>query len=72
MDSPELGLEIAAALYKLYPDTYQIDRMDQHLLNKAAIDALKAGQDPRSVTRSGEKAALEQFKQGRAVALLYK
>ena len=51
LDSPELGLEVAAALYKLYPDTYQIDRMDQHLLNKAAIDALKAGEDPRSVTR---------------------
>lgn len=71
LDSPELGLEVAAALYKLYPNTYQIDRMDQHLLNKAAMDALKAGKDPRGVTWNGER-DLEQFKQGRAAALLYK
>jgi uncharacterized protein YbbC (DUF1343 family) len=71
LDSPELGLEVAAALYKLYPDTFQIDRMDSHLLNKSVIDALKAGQDPRAVAKSGEK-DLEQFKKARAAALLYK
>jgi uncharacterized protein YbbC (DUF1343 family) len=71
LDSPGLGLEIAAALYRLYPDTFQIDKMDQHLLNKAAVDALKAGEDPRSLTRGNEK-DIEQFKRGRAAALLYK
>jgi uncharacterized protein YbbC (DUF1343 family) len=71
LDSPELGLEVAAALYKFYPDTYQIDRMDSHLLNKSVIDALKAGEDPRSIARRGEK-DLEQFKKARAAALLYK
>ena len=71
LDSPELGLEVAAALFKLYPDTYQIERMDSHLLNKAVIDALKAGEDPRNVSRTGEK-DLEQFKKARAAVLLYK
>jgi uncharacterized protein YbbC (DUF1343 family) len=71
LDSPELGLEVAAALYKLYPDTFQIDRLDSHLLNQSVIDALKAGKDPREITRSSEK-DMAAFKQGRAAALLYK
>ncbi len=71
LDSPELGLEVAAALYKLYPDTFQIEKMDAHLLNQPVIDALKAGQDPRSITMHGAK-DLEEFKRGRAASLLYK
>jgi uncharacterized protein YbbC (DUF1343 family) len=71
LDSPELGLEVASALYKLYPDTFQIDRVDRLLLNQPAVDALKGGEDPRSVTSRGEK-DLRQFKRERAAALLYK
>ena len=71
LDSPELGLEVAAAFYKLFPNTFQIDKVDSLLLNQSAIDALKAGEDPRSVTKSGQK-DLEQFKRGRVAALLYK
>jgi len=71
LDSPELGLEVAAAFYKLYPNTFQLDRVDRLLLNQPAIDALKAGEDPRSVARQGEK-ELELFKRDRAAALLYK
>jgi uncharacterized protein YbbC (DUF1343 family) len=71
LDSPELGLEVAAAHYKLYPDTFQIEKMDAHLLNQPVIDALKAGQDPRSITMHGAK-DLDEFKRGRVAALLYK
>lgn len=71
LDSPELGLEVAAALYKLYPSTFQVDRMDLHLLNQSVIDALKAGVDPRRITMQGTR-DLEEFKRGRAAALLYK
>ena len=71
LDSPELGLEVAAALYKLFPNTFQIDKVDSLLLNQPAINALKAGEDSRSVTKSGQK-DLEQFKRGRTAALLYK
>lgn len=71
LDSPELGLEVAAALYKLYPDIYQIERMDSHLLNKSVIDALKTGEDPSAVSKMAEK-DLEQFKKARAAVLLYK
>jgi hypothetical protein len=71
LDSPELGLEVASALYKLYPQTFQIDKIDQLLLNQSAVRALKAGEDPRNVTQSNHN-ALEEFKKGRAAALLYK
>jgi uncharacterized protein YbbC (DUF1343 family) len=71
LDSPELGLEVASALYKLFPQTFQIDKIDQLLLNQTAVQALKAGEDPRKVTEN-DRNALEEFKRGRAAALLYK
>ncbi len=71
LDSPELGLEVASALYKLFPGTFQIDKVDSLLLNRSAVDALKAGEDPRTVTKKGQ-GDLDRFKQARAAALLYK
>jgi len=71
LDSPELGLEVASALYKLFPQTFQIDKIDQLLLNQKAVESLKAGEDPRKVTQN-DRNALEEFKRGRANALLYK
>ena len=71
LDSPELGLEVASALYKLFPQTFQIDKIDQLLLSQTAVQALKAGEDPRKVTQN-DRNALEEFKRGRAAALLYK
>ncbi|HEX5283456.1 MAG TPA: DUF1343 domain-containing protein [Bryocella sp.] len=71
LDSPELGLEVASALYKLFPETFLIDKIDQLLLNQTAVHALKAGEDPRKVTQD-DRNALEAFKRGRAAALLYK
>jgi len=62
---------VAAALYKLYPDTFQLGSIDQLLLNQAAIDALKAGEDPRAITKRGAE-DLEKFRRDRAAALLYK
>ncbi len=41
LDSPELGLEVASALYKLFPQTFQIDKIDQLLLNQKAVQSLK-------------------------------
>ena len=71
LDSPELGLEVASALYKLFPQTFQIDKIDQLLLNQTAVQSLKAGEDPRKVIQNDHD-ALEAFKRGRAAALLYK
>ena len=71
LDSPELGLEVASALYKLFPQSFQIDKIDPLLLNQTVVQALKAGEDPRKVTES-DRNALEEFKRDRAAALLYK
>ncbi len=71
LNSPELGLEVASALYKLFPQTFQIDKIDQLLLNQKAVESLKAGEDPRKVTQN-DRGALEEFQRGREAALLYK
>ncbi len=49
LDGPELGLEIAAALLHLYPNTYSVDGLHTLMRNKAALAALKTGQDPRRI-----------------------
>ena len=60
LDGPELGLEIAAALQALYPDQYKIDGVDTLMLNKASLDALKRGEDPRRIA-DGWREGLERF-----------
>jgi len=49
LDSPEMGLEIAAALLKLYPAQYKIAGLDTLMVNKASLDAVMQGEDPRRI-----------------------
>jgi hypothetical protein len=44
-----LGVELAAALRKLYPADYKMERMMELLVNQATYDALVAGEDPRRI-----------------------
>lgn len=71
LDAPELGVELAAALHKLYPKDFKIERMGELLVNQAAYDALAAGQDPRRVAE-GWREAVEKFEEMREKYLLYK
>jgi uncharacterized protein YbbC (DUF1343 family)/CubicO group peptidase (beta-lactamase class C family) len=71
LDAPELGLELASALHKLYPKDYKTERMPELLINQAAYDALLAGQDPRRISQDW-RADLEKFQQTRQKYLLYK
>jgi SSS family transporter len=48
-DSPEFGLELAAALQKLYPKDFQLDRARNLIANAELLKAIKAGQDPREI-----------------------
>jgi uncharacterized protein YbbC (DUF1343 family)/CubicO group peptidase (beta-lactamase class C family) len=70
-DAPEMGLELASALHKLYPEQYRMERMIELLLNQMAYDALASGQDPR---RIGEdlRESQEKFQQLREKYLIYK
>ncbi|MGB6691186.1 MAG: exo-beta-N-acetylmuramidase NamZ domain-containing protein [Terracidiphilus sp.] len=70
LDSPEMGIEIAAALVKLYPSQYKIDGLDTLMVNKSSLDALIAGEDPRRVAEDWQDAD-ERFEKLRAPYLLY-
>ena len=70
-DAPELGIELAAALHKLYPADFKIERMNELLVNQAAYDALLAGQDPRKIAQDWQD-GLEKFGKLREKYLMYK
>jgi uncharacterized protein YbbC (DUF1343 family) len=53
-DAPELGIELASALHKLYPTDFKIEKMQDLLLNQASYDALLAGWDPRRISEEWE------------------
>jgi len=71
LDSPELGIELASALQKLYPQQFQLQRMIELLLNQSVYDAVAKGEDPRRIAE-GWRDALEQFQQLRQKYLIYK
>lgn len=70
LNSPELGVELASALYKLFPSDFQIDKTLPLLGSQTVIDSIKAGEDPREIELSWQK-ALNQFREVRDKYLLY-
>jgi uncharacterized protein YbbC (DUF1343 family)/CubicO group peptidase (beta-lactamase class C family) len=70
LDAPEMGLEIAAALWRLYPGSYKLDGLDTLMRNKSSLAAVAAGEDPRRVAEDWQD-AIEQFETVRAKYLLY-
>jgi uncharacterized protein YbbC (DUF1343 family) len=70
-DAPELGIELASALHKLYPEQFHLEKMMELLLNQAVYDAITRGDDPRRIAE-GWRDALEKFQQVRQKYLLYK
>ena len=71
LDSPEMGVELAAALRTLYPNDYKIDRMIEILANQKAFDALTAGEDPRRIAEDWQD-EVESFEKQRTQYLLYR
>jgi len=71
VDAPEMGIEAVSALWKLYPKSFQIDKVDRLLLNHTVLDQIKAGTDPRVITK-GRKPELDAFVARRAKYLLYR
>jgi uncharacterized protein YbbC (DUF1343 family)/CubicO group peptidase (beta-lactamase class C family) len=71
LDAPELGIELASALRKLYPADFKIERMLELLANQAAYDALVASQDPRRIAQDWQE-GLGQFLRMRQKYLIYK
>jgi uncharacterized protein YbbC (DUF1343 family)/CubicO group peptidase (beta-lactamase class C family) len=71
LDAPELGIELAAALHKLYAADFKIEKMQTLLVNQMAYDALVAGQDPRRIAQDWME-ELEKFEKVREKYLIYK
>jgi uncharacterized protein YbbC (DUF1343 family)/CubicO group peptidase (beta-lactamase class C family) len=70
LDAPQVGIEIASALYTLYPQQFETKNLDRLMLNSATMDAISAGEDPRRIWLDwGDE--IERFKQLRAKYLLY-
>jgi uncharacterized protein YbbC (DUF1343 family) len=70
-DAPELGIELIAALHKLYPEHFQLKSVAKLIANDATIGALESGTDPRDIAAAWQP-ALAVFKGRRAQYLLYR
>ena len=68
--SVRLGLELAYALEKLYPGKVDFETNRLLIGNRKAIDAMKAGEDPRVVEQPLEE-DVRRFLARRAPFLLY-
>jgi uncharacterized protein YbbC (DUF1343 family) len=71
LESPELGIELASALHKLYPNEFKLERMSDLLVNQAVLDAIGTGEDPRRIAEDWQE-RLEEFVRLREKYLLYK
>jgi uncharacterized protein YbbC (DUF1343 family) len=71
LDAPELGMELAVALRKLYPDQWKIDRLIEILGDRATFEAVARGDDPRSIAASWQQ-GLDRFRALRSKYLLYR
>ncbi len=70
LDAPEMGVELASALRRLYPNEFQMEQMILLLGNQAAFDAIKAGVDPRRISADWQD-GIEKFKEIRKKYLIY-
>jgi len=72
-DAPELGIELASALHKLYPEQFHAEKMLDILANQAVYNAIAKGmaEDPRRIALDWQDDLLK-FQQLRQKYLIYK
>jgi uncharacterized protein YbbC (DUF1343 family) len=70
-DSTRLGIELAAALLKLYPDKVDLSRTKRLMGSDDVIQRLTAGQDPRAIQET-YRDQLAAFVKMREQYLLYR
>jgi uncharacterized protein YbbC (DUF1343 family) len=70
LDAPALGIEIASALYRLYPGTFEIDKTLGMIGARWVVEAIRNGEDPASIMRRLQS-PLESFLKMRGKYLLY-
>ncbi|HET7184162.1 MAG TPA: serine hydrolase [Terriglobales bacterium] len=70
LDAPELGIELASALHKLYPNEWDMRQMILLINDPRVMSAIAAGTDPRNIADNWRE-ELEQFEAVRRKYLLY-
>jgi uncharacterized protein YbbC (DUF1343 family)/CubicO group peptidase (beta-lactamase class C family) len=70
LDSPNLGVELTSALYRLYASNFQLDDTREMIGARWVLQAIKEGTDPRSITGRWQP-SLDEFLKLRAKYLLY-
>jgi uncharacterized protein YbbC (DUF1343 family)/CubicO group peptidase (beta-lactamase class C family) len=70
LDSVLLGIEIISALWRLYPQGFEIDKTLSLIGSRSVLQALKEGQDPKEI-QSLWQASLAQFRLLRSKYLIY-
>jgi uncharacterized protein YbbC (DUF1343 family) len=70
LDVAALGVELAAALCRLYPGKFLIDKTVGMIGSRQVLQAIKNGDDPRAIQRQWQP-RLEAFGRLRARYLLY-
>ena len=71
LDSPELGIELASALRKQYPEQWHMERLIELVVNQSVYDAIAQRQDPRRIAQDWQD-RLEEFQKLRQKYLIYK
>ena len=61
LDVAALGVELAAALYRLYPGKFLIDKTVGMIGSRQVLQAIKNGDDPRAIERRWQR-RLEAFR----------
>jgi uncharacterized protein YbbC (DUF1343 family)/CubicO group peptidase (beta-lactamase class C family) len=69
-DAPEMGIELASALNKLYPEQFHAEKMQAILANQSVYDAIMQGEDPRRIAEDWQE-PLKKFESLRKKYLLY-
>jgi uncharacterized protein YbbC (DUF1343 family) len=65
------GLEIAAALRRLHPDDWQVEKYGRLLANADTLERLRRGESPEQIALSWQP-RLEDFRRARTRALIYR
>ena len=71
LDSPELGVELATALYKLFPVDFQLDKTLALVGSRSVLQSIRMGRDPRRLAYDWQQNGLEHFRRTRERYLLY-
>ena len=71
LDSPEMGLELAAALHTLYPEQFRIEKMGDIVASQTVMNSLLNGEDPRRIALDWQD-ELQTFQKIRDRYLIYK